>query len=455
MTTPRRPLSWPSLLPAAFIASGVWLITCVLGVPAGAAQVKPNIVWIMAEDISTELACYGHPAVRTPHLDQLAGQGARYTHAFTTAPSCTPSRNAMMTGVYQTRTDTQDQRRRGVILPDGIKPLTHLLQQAGYFTALGCGFSAKTDLNFKTEHLFDGKDWNQRDAGQPFFAQITLDITHRHPSGWAKDWNAVRGQSKSPVDVQQVALPPYFPDHPVCRLDWAKYLDAVQTMDGQVGDILQRLDSEGLADETVVIFIGDNGRCHLRGKCWLYDAGLRVPLIIRWPDRIEPGTVSDDMISMIDVSATVLDVAGVRLPAYLDGHSILGPRARKRDCIFAARDLIDEVMDHIRCVRTKRFKYIRNYTPENGYRECDYVQRNRPMLPIIRELSGQGKLTQAQQLLLSETKPAEELYDLAADPHEINNLAGVAQHHETLEELRALLDQWLADTGDKGLPAEE
>ena len=408
---------------------------------------RPNIVWIMAEDISTELACYGHPAVKTPNLDGLALQGSRYTQAFCTAPSCTPSRNAMMTGVYQTRTDTQDQRRRGVILPKGIKPITHLLREAGYYTALGCGYSAKTDLNFKAEPLFDGKDWRSRQQGQPFFAQITLSITHRQKNGWGP----VREQSQHPVDPQDVELPPYFPDHSVCREDWAMYLDSIEKMDAQVGWILQRLEREGIADNTVVIFIGDNGRCHLRGKCWLYDPGLHVPLTIRWPNHIEPKTVNQDMVSMIDVSATILDIAGAKLPSYLDGHPILGPRAKSRDHIFAARDLIDEVMDHIRCVRTGRFKYIRNYNPDDGYHECEYVQNNRPMLAAIRELDTQGKLTDTQQLILAKRKPREELYDLQSDPHEVNNLAQSPQYRNTLKELRTLLDEWIADTDDKGL----
>ena len=408
---------------------------------------RPNIIWIMAEDISTELACYGHPAVKTPCLDKLAGQGARYTHAFCTAPSCTPSRNAMMTGVYQTRTDTQDQRRRGVVLPEGIKPITHLLRAAGYYTALGCGYSKKADLNFKAEPLFDGEDWRDRKEGQPFFAQITLPITHRQKKGW----DQVRSQSKHPVDPDTVKMPPYFPDHPACRMDWAMYLDAMEKMDSQVGEILARLEAEGISDNTVVIFIGDNGSCHLRGKCWVYDAGLKVPLIMRWPDKIKPGRVNDEMVSMIDISATILDIAGVDLPPSLDGHPILGPNAKKRDHIFAARDLVDEVMDHIRCVRTKRFKYIRNYTPENGYRECKYVQKNRPMLEVIRKLHEQGKLTDAQKLLLAETKPKEELYDLQDDPYELNNLAQSPTHQETLKKLSTLLDGWIEDTGDKGL----
>lgn len=420
----------------------------VTGLVAVATPTSPNIVWIMAEDISTELACYGHPAVKTPNLDNLARQGARYANAFCTAPSCTPSRNAMMLGVYQTRTDTQDQRRRGVKLPRDMKPITQLLREAGYYTAIGCGYSEKTDLNFKAEPLFDGKDWSGRKAGQPFFAQISLGITHRQGK---EGWEPVRQASKHPVDPDAVELPVYFPDHPDCRLDWAMYLDAIENMDAQVGEILGRLEKEGLADNTVVIFIGDNGRCHLRGKCWLYDPGIRVPLIIRWPKRIQPGTVNDNLISMIDVSATILDIAGAELPSYLDGHPILGPRAKKREHIFAARDLIDEIMDHIRCVRTRQFKYIRNYTPENGYRECQYVQNNRPMLAAIKEMQAQGKLTPVQQLILAENKPKEELYDLRADPQEVKNLADSPSHQKILGELRTLLDGWIADTGDKGL----
>lgn len=409
---------------------------------------QPNIVWIMAEDISTELACYGHPAVKTPNLDNMARQGIRYTNAFCTAPSCTPSRNAMMTGVYQTRTDTQDQRRRGVTLPKGMKPITHLLQKAGYYTALGCGYSGKTDLNFKANRLFDGQDWRTRKKEQPFFAQITIGETHRLKEG---RWDRIRRQSEHPVDLEAVELPPYFPDHPACRKDWAMYLDAIEYMDSQVGKILKRLQDEGIADNTIVIFIGDNGRCHLRGKCWLYDPGIHVPLIIRGPGNPKSGTVNDDMVSMIDVSATILDIAGVELPQYLDGHPIIGPRAGKRENIFAARDLIDEVMDHIRCVRTKHFKYIRNYTPKNGYHECRYVRNHRPMLAVIKEMEAQGKLTKAQQVILAKTKPKEELYYLNADPHELNNLAQSPQHQKTLRELRALLDEWIADTKDKGL----
>ncbi|MEO0529633.1 MAG: sulfatase [Planctomycetota bacterium] len=412
------------------------------------AETRPNIVWLMAEDISTELACYSEAGVETPNLDRLASQGKLYEKAFCTAPSCTPSRNAMMTGVYQTRTDTQDQRRSGITLPDGIVPITQLLRDAGYYTALGCSYSTKTDLNFDYESLFDGRDWSQRDPDQPFFAQITLYGTHRNPG---PGWDPVRKRSTDPVEPAEVELPPYYPDHPVCRLDWAKYLDSIEEMDGQVGDVLARLEREGIADNTLVIFIGDNGRCHLRGKCWLYDPGLHVPLLVRWPGRVPTGSVEPGLVSMLDVTATVLDAAGASMPAYLDGRPLLGPNTKPRDHVFAARDKIDEIEDTIRCVRTDRYKYIRNYRPELGYRECEYVRENRPMLPVIERLAAAGQLSDAQQLIVAETKPREELYDLQADPHELTNLADSPELQSTLNDLRSRLDDWLGETGDTGL----
>lgn len=415
---------------------------------------RPNIIWVMGEDISTELSCYQHPAVDTPNLDQLAKTGLLFTNAFGTASSCTPSRNAMFTGVYQTRTDTQDQRRRGIKLPDPIKPITTLLQQNGYFTALGCGFSSKTDLNFEVPNLFDGKDWKKRNPDQPFFAQITLYDSHRLEDNWKK----VTASQTRPVDREKVELPPYFPDHPEVREDWARYLESIQTIDAKFGRLMKRLDDEGIADQTVVIFIGDNGRCHLRGKCWLYDAGLKLPFLMKVPPKFggrlaafPRGTKIDDLVSTLDISATVLDLAGVELPEYLDGQSLLSSSYQPRDAVFGARDLIDEVMDHIRCVRTKNFKYIRNYNPENGYRECEYVQRNRPMLPVILELDRRGELTPAQKLILKTEKPVEELYDVVADPFEINNLADDPKYAQELELLREKMDRWIKDTGDTGL----
>ncbi len=431
-----------SFLTAILAAGG---LACLAGEAADGQ--RPNIIWIMAEDIGVELGCYGHPAVKTPHLDRFASEGVQYMQAFATAPSCTPSRNAMITGLYQTRTGTQDQRRR-IPRPEGVYPITHYLKARGYYTALGCGYGEKVDLNFPPEKPFDGKDWSLRQPGQPFFAQIQLQKTHRQKPGV---WEAIRQQSSHPVNPGEVRLPPYFPDTPECRMDWALYLDAIEYIDGQFGEIMERLKTEGLLDNTLVVFIGDNGRCHLRGKCWLYDAGIHVPLLVRYPALFKPGTANHDLVSLMDVTATMLELAGVDPMPPQDGFPLYGPRARKRDCIFAARDMIDEVMDHIRCVRTERFKYIRNYTPENGYNECRYVQNHRPMLAVMRALAAQGKLNEAQQLVLRTEKPPEELYDVVNDPHELNNLAANPEHQATLELLRKKLDGWIADTGDKGL----
>ena len=415
---------------------------------SNAQGTRPNIIWVMAEDIGPELSCYGHPAVHTPNVDALAEQGTRFTQAYGTASSCTPNRNAMMTGVYQTRADLQDQRRKIDRLPYPIRPITHLLQEAGYYTAIGCGYSQKTDLNFEVNHLFDGHDWSGRAEGQPFFAQITLYESHRLKDGWKK----VSENAERPVDRSAVVFPPYFPDHPVVREDWARYLESIQNIDSSFGKIMQRLEAEGIAGNTIVIFIGDNGQCHLRGKCWLYDAGIKIPFIIKDPThRFGANVVNHELVSAIDISATILEYARIEIPSYFDGCSLIADDYTPRETIFAARDLLDTVMDRQRAVRSDRYKYIRNYNPENGYLDSIYMQQNRPMYPVIQEMHAAGELNEVQTLFLAETKPVEELYDTANDPYEINNLASSPDHADLKAALSAKLDAWIEDTGDKGL----
>lgn len=409
---------------------------------------RPNIIWVMGEDMGPELSCYDHPAIQTPHFDALAAQGTRFTQTYGTASSCTPNRNAMMTGLYQTRTDLQDQRRGGVKLSYPIKPITHIFQDAGYYTAIGCGYSQKTDLNFEVDNLFDGKDWSGRTEGQPFFAQITLYESHRLKDGWKR----ITETAERPADRSAVEFPPYFPDHPVVREDWARYLESIQYIDNSFGKIMQRLEDEGIADNTIVIFIGDNGQCHLRGKCWLYDAGLKIPFIIKDPtNRFASGDVNDDLVSTIDISATILDLAGIEVPTYFDGRSLIAEDYTSRETIFAAGDLLDTVMDRHRAIRTDRYKYIRNYNPENGYLDSIYVQRNRPMYPVLQELHAADELNEIQKLFLAKTKPVEELYDTQSDPYEVNNLADSPEHASLKAKLSAQLDAWIAETGDKGL----
>jgi len=409
---------------------------------------RPNIVWIMSEDISIDIACYGTPVVHTPCLDALAKEGVRYTNAFTTAPVCSASRSAMMTGMYQTSIGAhhhRSHRRDGYTLPEPVRPITAYLREAGYFTAGGCGYSAKTDLNFRcADKIFDGKDWSERKEGQPFFAQITLPVTHRR---FKKD-------KDRPIDPEKVDLLPFHPDDPIARRDWADYLESIQIMDSQVGAILARLDREGLADNTAVIFIGDNGRCHVRGKQWLYDGGIRVPFIMRWPGKTDEGRVCDEMVSSIDISATVLQIAGIEPPGHMQGRALHGSDSERRACIFAARDRCDETEDRIRCVRDKRYKYIRNFMPERPYTQTNvYIERHYAMLTLLKEKQATGELTPAQALFMAPQKPKEEFYDIENDPHEIHNLAGSPDSEEAttrLGEMRTILEDWIAQTNDMG-----
>ena len=423
---------------------------------------RPNILWVLSEDISPDLSCYGAPAVQTPNLDKLAAQGIRYTNAFTTGPVCSASRSAMITGMFQTTIGAHNHRSHrddGYTLPEPVRLITEYFREAGYFTANvktaapGVAGSGKTDFNFQFKNAFDGSDWNQRKAGQPFFAQLSISMTHR-----GGHWKTVREKLDDPVDPAEVKLPPYYPDHPVAREDWATYLNSIQVMDQYMGKILKRLDDERLADNTAVIFIGDNGQCHVRGKQWLYDGGIHIPLIVRWPGKLNAGQVCDDLVSAIDISATVLKIAGVEPPKYIEGKVFLEPDAKgvrkpvaRHEYIIAARDRCDETVDRIRCVRTKQYKYIHNFMPERPYTQPNaYKEQSYPMLNLMKELHAQGKLTPVQALFMAPRKPDEELYNLTSDPWEINNLAASPQHQQTLKNMRAILDKWIKDTGDMG-----
>ncbi|MCD6304266.1 MAG: sulfatase [Planctomycetes bacterium] len=413
----------------------------------GSSQRRPNILWIMAEDIGPDLGCYGVKAVSTPNLDRLAAQGARYNNAFCTAPVCSPSRSAMMTGMYQDAIGANQHRTANKKpLPDGVHPITYYLRKAGYFTAIGCGYSAKTDLNFKTaQKLFDGRDWNQRRPGQPFFAQLTITNTHRP---WHHD-------ELHPVDPAKVEVPPYYPDCPLVRRDWANGLEEIQRMDRTVGKILKRLDDEGIADETLVFFIGDNGRCLIRGKQFLYDGGIHVSLLVRWPGKIKPGTVSDEMVSTIDISAAVLAAAGCELPDHLQGRDFLDPAVPRRKYIFAARDKMDNTHDSMRAVRSRDFKYILNLMPERAWCQFnEYKERQYPVLALMNVLHMEGKLTPVQDRFMQPHKPKEELYDLRKDPYEVHNVAGDPNYAGVLREMRSQLAAWRKLVGDKGVTEE-
>jgi arylsulfatase A-like enzyme len=431
--------------------------------------------------MSPHWSCYGETTIRTPNIDRLAAEGSLFRNAFVTSPVCSPSRSAMITGMYQTTIGAHHHRSSWpgskIHLPEQIRLLPEYFKQHGYYTANGGPKTTvyhadlvsqdrklgKTDYNFVWEQaVYDDNDWKNRSGGQPFFAQIQLrGGKHRG------------AKVPNPVDPAKVKLPPYYPDHPVMREDWARYLNSVIHLDIQVGKILQRLEDEGIADNTIVFLWTDHGISHARGKQFLYDEGIdegiRVPLIIRWPAPLEtrkeqaltgrgfikPGTVREDLVSHIDIGAASLYMAGIPVPDYMQGRPLFGPAYKPREYnIFAGRDRCDETLDCIRCVRSVRYKYIRNFYPNRPHLQHNRYKDNKQIIKTMRKLFAEGKLDLVQGRVLVPTRPTEELYDLANDSHEINNLAGLGEYKTVLNEMRSRLKKWILQTGDVGLIPE-
>jgi arylsulfatase A-like enzyme len=436
---------------------------------------RPNILWLIAEDIGPELGIHGTPEVRTPNLDRLAARGMLFTQVFATSPVCSPSRSALNTGMYQTTIGAHNHRSHRADdpseypfpLPDGVRVVSHWLRDAGYFTANITQFpegvalqgTGKTDWNFTVDGApFVTERWEDLKNHQPFYAQVNFPETHR-----GRDWDVAHERIAQPAEPDKVVIPPYYPDHPVVRADWAQYLNTVMSLDNKIGVVLQLLERDGLADNTVVIFMGDHGRAMVRGKQWPYDSGLHVPLIVYWPAALSPATpyesasVSNQLISLIDVSATTLAIGGVPRPPLMQGRVFLGPDiGPPRIHVFGGRDRGDETVDRVRTVRTRRYRYVRNFMPErpllqtNRYKEATY-----PTIWVLRKLNSEGKLTPLQARLLAPSRPPEELYDVIADPYEIENLATSPSHQDVLDELRSVLDAWIVESNDQGQIPED
>ena len=407
---------------------------------------RPNILWILGDDLGPQLGSYGHPLVKTPHMDRLANEGVRFTRAHTTAPVCSSSRSAFNVGLYQTKTGTQDHRSHredNYQLPGSARLISERLAEAGYFTANvldiapGVRGTGKTDWNWKAGKGFQGTHWKQRSTGQPFYAQINFQAPHKGPA-----FVAARRQ-KDLIDPNKVELPPYYPDDPRVRDEVANYLDAVQLLDAQVGSTLEALRQDGVLDNTVIFMFGDNGRCLLRGKQWLYDAGTHVPLMVRYPGVLPKGVVREDPTVALDITAQTLAYAGLAIPKLFDGQPLFG--AKPREHVFTARDRCDMTVDRIRAVQTRRFKYIRNEMPEKPYTQHnDYILKEYPTLTVMKEWHAAGKLNAVQTLFMADRKPDIELYDLQKDPHEVDNLAGRAEMKREEAGLKKTLDRWSA-----------
>ena len=421
---------------------------------------RPNILWLVAEDMSPHFGCYGDPAIPTPNVDRLAARGVLFERAFVTASICSPSRSALITGMYQTSIGAQNHRSgRGqakILLPCGVVPVPQLFRESGYYTCNG-GYwpsqrKGKTDYNFEFDpHMYNGTDWSGRRTGQPFFAQIQLlgGKTRDLPDELAK----ARQQLGGTTPTTNLPLPPYYPRTPAMLDDWAATLDAVRITDRYVGEIVERLRTEGLLEQTVVFFISDHGVSHARGKQFLYDEGTHIPFVVSGPGLAQAQR-RKDLIEHIDLAATSLALAKIPVPAQMQARDVFATDYKPRDAVFAARDRADETVDRIRSVRTERWKYIRNFLPLRPYLQPNAYKDHKPCLIALRETEAAGQLDATQRLILAPARPAEELYDVQADPWEVQNLAADPAHATTLKDLRARLDLWMEQTCDQGRTPE-
>lgn len=425
---------------------------------------RPNVLWVFMDDVCPWMSCYGDDVVETRHVDDLADRGARFDRAYATAPVCTPSRSAIITGRYQTSIGAHNhyssfETWRGQEMERwdpthlGVRTIPEIFRSAGYYTFN----EGKNHYNFvdRDEMLFDrkgeenrfrgaeaGTEWSGRDPGQPFFGQIQL-------RGGKVDID----ESIDRVDPSAVSVPPYYPDHPTYRKEIAQHYDAILQMDRTLCEIIEALQADGLYEDTVVCFFADHGMRLPRHKQFCYEGGIRIPLVMAGPG-VPSGSERDDLVSGIDIGPTALSLAGIDVPAHVRGGNVFDDGFH-RDYVVAARDRCDYTIDRIRTVVTDRYKYIRNFMTDRPYLQPQY-RDGREYMEVLKRLHEAGDLDERQSRFVSEERPAEELYDLDADPHETRNLVHSAEseHAAVLGDLRQRLARWSVETGDKGRSPE-
>ena len=428
--------------------------------PAGQGRAW-NILWISAEDLSPDLGCYGDKYAISPTIDSLAAQGGRWTRAFSVAPVCAPSRSSIITGMYPTTIGSLHMRNKCVPPPE-VKCFTEYLRAAGYF----CTNNVKTDYQFDPpatawDEVSAKAHWRNRpDKNPPFFAVFNVTPTHESQIRLDDDAFAKRTAELKPEERHDPAgakLPAYYPESPVIRRDWARYHDLITAMDKQAAALLKQLEEDGLADRTIVFFWGDHGRGLPRSKRWPYDSGTHVPLIVRWPGMIKPGTVVTELVTLMDLGPSLLKVAGLKVPghmqarAFLDASGIIQPeKGSERKYVFAHRDRMDETYDMIRSARDERFRYVRNFQPRKPYAQyIDYMEQM-PTMREWRRMNKEGLLSGPPALFFQPEKPKHELYDTLSDPYEVQNLAADPQYRDVLKRMKNALVDWMDDAGDLG-----
>ncbi|MDE0886630.1 MAG: sulfatase [Myxococcota bacterium] len=459
-------------------STGVFLLVCLLALVSHSAPVepgpmRPNILLLVAEDMSARVGAFGDPVARTPNLDQLAVEGTRYPRVFTTAGVCAPSRAALLTGMHaismggqHMRSSTRPAGAYAAVPPAGVRAFPELLRAGGYFTFT----DSKLDYQFSGVFAGSGPStiWDAEGEGlpwleeanveQPFFGLVNFQVTHESGvftplgEGWPKSvmhfvlqvvraWQLGIPEEGEPVGPDEVELPPYYADTPTVRGDLARHYNNIASMDREVGEILASLEAAGLADSTIVLWTTDHGDGLPRAKRELYDSGLHVPLIVRWPDRwrpdwAAPGALEERLISFVDLAPTILAWAGVGPPDFMQGNDFTDLTLPAREYVYASRDRIDAVEDRERAVRDGEYKYIRSWYPDRATGHPLAFRDNLAMMIEMWELLAAGGLNEEQRKWFEPTG-SERLYHLASDPYELTNLAGEPAHAETLARMRS------------------
>ncbi|HUG70370.1 MAG TPA: sulfatase-like hydrolase/transferase [Pirellulaceae bacterium] len=397
----------------------------------------PNIVWLTSEDHGPEMGCYGDSLARTPNIDALAAKGMIFKHAWSTAPVCAPARTAIISGVYPSSSGGLHMRSM-VRLPEGTRMYPQFLRAAGYY----CTNNSKTDYNLREpgpvwDESSNKAHWENRAAGQPFFAIFNSTKSHE---------SQIRTRPhKQITDPAKVRVPAYHPDTPEVREDWAQYYDKVGEADADAGARLLEIAAAGLAEDTIVFYYGDHGSGMPRGKRWPSNSGLHVPMVVYFPEKwqhlapqeYKPGGASDRLVSFVDLAPTVLSLAGIQPPSWMQGHAFAGThQTQPQPFLFGERGRMDERMDLVRSVTDGRYVYLRNYFPHVSQAQRVAYQFETPTTRVWHTLFAAGKANDAQSIFWRVPKAVEELYDLDSDRDEVLNLADSPEHRDILEKLR-------------------
>ena len=418
-------------------------------VTSSANAAQPNILWLTSEDHSPHMGCYGDKVARTPNVDALVAKGMLFKKVWSVAPVCAPARTTIISGMYPSSTGGLHMRSM-VSMPKGTRMYPQFLREAGYF----CTNNSKTDYNLREpgqvwDESSGNANWKKRAEGQPFFAIFNSTKSHE-----SQIRTRPHTQITKPEDVR---IPTYHPDTPEVRQDWAQYYDKVSEADADAGKRLREIEEAGLAEDTIVFYYADHGSGMPRGKRWPSNSGLHVPMVVYFPPKWQhlapkeytAGGKSDRLVSFVDLAPTVLSLAGIKPPEWMQGHAFAGPhQSEPQPFLFGERGRMDERMDLVRSVTDGRFVYLRNYYPHVSQAQKVAYQFETPTTRIWHQLFTAGKTNAAQSIFWREPKDPEELYDLQSDPDEVQNLAQSPEHRQTLEKLRAAQREHLARTRD-------